>query len=31
VKINLGIALIQTETEENILRGTQLMQEGSGN
>jgi tetratricopeptide (TPR) repeat protein len=30
VKINLGIALIQTETEENILRGTQLMQEGSG-
>jgi len=30
VKINLGIALIQTETEENIMRGTQLMQEGSG-
>ena len=25
VKINLGIALIQTETEENILRGTRLM------
>ncbi len=30
VKINLGIALIQTEEEANILRGTQLMQEGSG-